>query len=554
MSHVDEDLELYYYIGPRCATRCTLSLIVEEILRAPDQRHLIWRSPWEEWSLWTKVPVLRDLINAALHTKKRLSGKSLKLKRKSASTASTRSTPDQVSDRGSSLSIYQRRLRSPEVMQQRDHLEWVGYDFNPSLRSLRDQNRFIKLWEARKFSSELPVAESGWTTSNGTLRGGEHEWTFTPEEGHSYLSLKLSRFHRAQCNVRSVHPFDVLLKLGGRSEDAFFSEFKSESASGLGYYRTRVNTQHWPQCPADILVTITIDLKRRYLSVRYGERSRCIRWSPPIVESHVRLILSGVQSIHLSPLRVGEQGRGAEEAWGAPKSMKQLKTVGKKWRDTPMSDVVTGGFFLTLTSSPTVPSGVILTGGGVWGEHEWTPIYGPVIHSQTLQPTPIQLCYLGPQWRDVWVKWADEYIRAPGLIPRFTYTHPHLGPAKRVGSQPTPTEASQIQCFKEYLKYINTPAKRRARLVRKWVASDRALALAVQDPYAHFMAARALLEEDQDQHRDQIMYHYRIASLAGEACGSCNLANVLPDGSSEAFELRAIGISPNNLHNTIVNY
>ena len=271
MPHVDEDLELYHYIGPRCATRCTLRLIAEEILRAPDQRHLIWRSPWEEWLLWTKVPILQDLLNATDNPTKRLSRKKLELVRKSAHEASTRSTPDQVNDQGTSLSTYQSRLRSPEVMQQRDHLEWVGPDLSPSIQPLRDQSRHVKLWETRMFSEELSISESGWTPSKGTLQEEGQEGIFTPEEGKSYLSLKLSRYHRAQCQVHSVSPFDILLKLGGRSEDAFFSEFKSGSTQGLGHYRTRVNAAHWPQCPADEIVTITMDLKRRYLSVRYGE-------------------------------------------------------------------------------------------------------------------------------------------------------------------------------------------------------------------------------------------------------------------------------------------
>ena len=211
---------------------------------------------------------------------------------------------------------------------------------------------------------------------------------------------------------------------------------------------------------------------------------------------------------------------------------------------------------------------MIISGKGIWNSADWIPIYGPVSGLQELTPTPNQLVYLGPQWNDLWVEWADSFCTHPERIARFTYTEPHAEPKDRLQEPLSNTQRALLLAIEDYKQYRSLVYEERIEMITALNPSRWEIAAAEGLFQAHFLIAKfydcvitKLQDQDQyktytkteiDLYKSRLVEHYQIASQLGCSMASSN-SNQWTNQPSEDYYWIQVSLNSTGLHNTAVN-
>ena len=503
---VIQALTHYYYVGPQRAGILTFSEIYDEVARAPHLSHQLWRSPWEIWRSWDEIPSLRELVGNPNYTVREVA----QVQRRGAEQLPEH---EQVVLPLTKKTSKKPRLAVPHsawVLESKDELFWRIIPPSVGISTFQTKLGLASRWTER--AGRLKNKARHWTGSNGKLdqlEDGSVQFTFEALGGA--LNCLSKSAHRLQFSLSSSASFQMILSLTGfPSSRKRLIEKDEQSTHG---YRPIDGDFTWPELPGETDIKVTFDLKRRHLMAQWDGGGVCTSFHM-IGDPSPRLSFQAAPEtiLTMSPILLGEQPAKREADWPIPNSVEEVLAMNEAWLDGPLEEAPMGGYFMTVNSSASVSKGVIVSAYQGWPEASFLPIYGPTYPHQPVYPSPSQLTYLGPEWRNEWVSWADELAEITSPPNVFCYTAPHTDPEHILGRIESNQVSARQQAYEVYCKYQHGAERYRTELLNGFDRNRWELLAAAGDPYANFLHGKHLEHLGE---REAALPHYENALRGG---------------------------------------
>ena len=405
-----------------------LNYIFRKFARSPHKNLQLWKSNWKEWVHAKDIPIFKHLADHKADQ-------------------TVHSSPPYNESLDLSLAKKQEIVRD--------------------LLCVRDSPGVSK-----PVQSMYSFFEHSAHEIQGTLTADTDQATYMyqPSNQESYLCFNVQEYHRIECTVRSESEFDIFLHCHQHPQH---QKVFLESIHQGKYHNP------WPKFPAHQDIKIVIDTKRKIFRASYLDREIYVPFDSMLPHLlHVYLMTNG-HSLTFSNLGLGELAHPQEAQWPIPQAFDELHTVGTEWSDIAHKEASQQGFFLTLSETDFMAKGVIVSGRGFWQSRLCDIIYGRAKHctySGIISIDALDLAYLGPEWQDHWVEWADRVAQeAPEQlshltqnIGRFVYTYPHHLPEKRLSHVSEHIRKALVESYTDYVSYMSTPPDQRLDLLRQW--------------------------------------------------------------------------------------
>lgn len=516
----------YHYIGPKRAGLLTVMEIYEEVMLAPFTDHQIWRSPWESWRSWTQVESLEKLVKSEKESLIPLVEVTRTPWKLPPQLEGIEHPPTAVLPMGTTSDEHhglEGEYVHEDVILRGDSMFWRVL---PNETHHGDMIKYLKArgeWAERRSSKVITSKTRFWSAKDGVLTNGEEGGcTFVCEGDWGNLKLNTRNHARVQFTLLSTQPIFLTLHLTGKLSSKIIDTHRDNW--GEYAYSAQKKGAGWPLLPEDVQVKITFDIKRRSLVVSWSDQ--VITTSFNMIGSfNPTLFLDIPQGgeVQISPIEVGEVGEERERNWIIPSSLRECLDLTGQWINGPLEELDVRGFFLSTHSSSVLGRGVIVSGYEKWPQAMFSPIYGPVAAHLPVSPSPSQLCYLGPEWSDEWVQWADELSDLKALPQHFSYIQPHAEPKDlKVWTGSNQDQEHQV-AFETYCKFQGSRGKGRASLINSWDRDRWELLAATGDPYACFLHAIQLAQLKDE---DQAKAFFQIAYSAGCALSGARLDEI----------------------------